>query len=260
MTTDGRLLRGALLHAKHAYMPNSLGYCGPDDRGSILEHLHDSSVTPGLLKQLRAFEAAYPFIELIGRAAGRDAFEYPVPEAYWIGNELLDQVQSKDFYSFTHSRLPGRDPAEVRRVFRSAGATARPHHTFHVMSTYATSSVADGPSLTTEGNRKIQELVDNCRISWGRVKRVGKGTLVVEGRPMKLVDGVFSLDEPVSKTVKFDRGVPPFGAVKPGDWVTVHWNFACDVIKPVQVRNAEKFTMADIATMNRILRALHPER
>jgi len=256
MTSNSPRRSGALLHARYTFMPNNLGYCGPDDRGIILDHLHDSKVTPTLLKKLRAFEAAYPFIELIGKATGRNAFDYSVSEAYWIGNGLLDTVPTEDFYSFVHSRLPNRDPEEVRRVFREAGSAVRPHHTFHVMSTFATSIVADGPSLVNEGRRKVEEMVDNCRISWGKVKRVGRDTLVIERRPVKLKGGVFTMADPVVGRVKFDREIAPFGRVKAGDWVSVHWGFACDVITPQQVRNAKRFTDIDVASVNKVLRTM----
>ena len=36
---------GIVLHAKHAYMPNALGYCGPDDGGKILDFLHGASLS-----------------------------------------------------------------------------------------------------------------------------------------------------------------------------------------------------------------------
>jgi hypothetical protein len=236
-------------------MPNNLGYCGPDDKGTILDHLHDSTVTPALLKKLKGFEAAYPFIELIGRATGRDIFDYSVPEAYWIGNGLLDKVPTEDFYSFAHSRLPNRDPREVKRVFKEAGSAVRPHHTFHVLSTFATSVVSDGPSPASVARKKIEEMVDGCRISWGEVKRVGRDTLIVQTRPVELRGGVFTLGSPASKEIGFDRRIAPFGTVKVGDFVSIHWGFACEILTPLQVRNAERFTRVDIASVNRVLKA-----
>jgi hypothetical protein len=40
---------GMLLHAKHTLKPNSLGYCGPDENETILEHLHKSSTSDRLV-------------------------------------------------------------------------------------------------------------------------------------------------------------------------------------------------------------------
>ncbi len=251
---------GILLHAKHAFMPNSLGYCGPDDRGAILSHLQGTAASPKLLKVLKSFEAAYPFVKLIGKSTGRQPFDYRVSEAYWIGNELLGLVPPADFYTFSHNTLQKRRRSEVKKVFKTLGTGVRPHHTFHVMSTYATSSVLDGPNLNSDSAKKIGALVDSCRISWGRVTRVGKKELTVSYKPVMLEEREFSLAEPITKKVRYEKEVKPFETVKIGDWVSLHWNFACEVLRPAQVRNLSKFTAADIVSTNDLLKQLHPGR
>ncbi len=245
--------RGLLLHAKHAYMPNSLGYCGPDDRGRILQHLEDSRGGEDLVKTLKGFEAAYPFLRLIARSTGKGVFDYSVPEAYWIGNSLLDRVPTPEFYRFSHHDLVGKDPAEVKRIFKTTGASARPHHSFYVMSTYATSSVADGPNLSVDGRKKVQGMIDSCRISWGEVKEVHGKKLKVEYRPIEVEDGKLRLSKPAVKRVDFNPEVRSFAGVKPGDWVTLHWDYACEVITPRQLRNIARFTDMDIRSTNEIL-------
>ena len=62
--------------------PNSLGYCGPDENGKILEHLHDSSVSEDLTTMLSKFEAAYPFVRMIAKSTGMSPFDKAVTEAY----------------------------------------------------------------------------------------------------------------------------------------------------------------------------------
>ena len=246
---------GILLHAKHAYMPNSLGYCGPDDRGLILRHIEESKGGEDLASTLKGFEAAYPFLRLIARSTGREVFDYAVPEAYWIGNALLDRVETPEFYRFSHHELVGKDPREVKKLFKAVGGRARPHHTFYVMSTYATSSVADGPSLSADGRRKVEGLIDNCRISWGEVQEVGKKKLTVRYEPISLNDGRMLLSSPVVRRVNYNPEVRSFSRVKPGDWVTMHWDYACDVASPRQLRNIKKYTALDIEATNRILKA-----
>ncbi|MDA4125038.1 MAG: DUF6390 family protein [Thaumarchaeota archaeon] len=247
--------KGILLHAKHAFMPNSLGYCGPDDRGLILRHLEESRGGEALVSTLKEFEAAYPFLKLIARNTGREVFDYAVPEAYWIGNSLLDRVPVQDFHSFSHRELAGRDPREVKRVFGALGGQARPHHSFYVMSTYASSSVADGPNLANEKRAKLSELMDSCRISWGEVKSIGKRKLTVEYRPLVLEEDQIALSEPRQKKVDYDPEVKPFGSLKLGDHVSLHWNFACDVLSPRQLRNISKYTALDLVSTNLLLAA-----
>jgi len=251
---------GILLHAKHAYMPNSLGYCGPDDRGLILRHIEESKGGEDLASMLKGFEAAYPFLRLIAKSTGKGVFDYAVPEAYWIGNSLLERVETPEFYRFSHHELAGKDPREVRRLFKASGGQARPHHTFYVMSTYATSSVADGPNLSEDGRKKVQGLVDNCRISWGEVLDVGRKMLAVRYKPVSVGDGRLVLSSPVVRKVSYNPEVRAFSKVKPGDWVTLHWDYACEVISPRQLLNIAKYTKIDIEATNRILRASPAKR
>jgi len=244
---------GILFHAKHACRPNILGYCGPDGRGSIQQGLEEGKVGEELVATLKEFEAAYPFLKLIARTTGRDVFDYSVPEAYWIGNPLLDKVPVSEFYGFSHHELQGKDEESVRAVFRKLNGSAVPHHSFYVMSTFAASGETDGPNLENENAKKIAALIDNCRISWGKVKSVGGRELKVEFRPVVIEGGRLGLAKPSLKRVQYNPAVRPFDSVKAGDVVSLHWNYACDVLTPRQSRNLSKYTDADLAMVNRFL-------
>jgi hypothetical protein len=246
---------GVLFHAKHAFMPNSLGYCGPDEKGQIQRDLEGNRSDEELVRTLQKFEAAYPFLKLIAKSADRQVFDYSVPEAYWIGNRLLDLVPGSDFYSFSHHEIKGRDPEKVRELFRQLDGTAPPHHTFYVMSTYATTAVPDGPNVANEAKRKIAEVVDNCRISWGTVRKVGRDELQVEARRVNVDDGGLSLARPAVKRVRYNPEVRPFETVKAGDVVSIHWNYACDVMTPRQAKNIARYTDADIRLVNRLMKS-----
>jgi hypothetical protein len=250
MTQDG-----ILFHAKHAYMPNLLGYCGPDENERIHESLRGGKTDDRLIHMLQEFEAAYPFLKLIARSTGREVFDYSVPEAYWIGNGLLDQVPGSEFYSFSHHELKGRDPRKVREVFKGLNGAAPPHHSFYVMSTYATTVVSDGPNLSNESQRKVAQLVDNCRISWGEVRKVGKRDLQVRVRPIEFQDGRLALAPPTLKRVQYNPEVKPFSSVRTGNVVSLHWSYACDVLTNRQSKNISKYTANDLALVNRILAA-----
>jgi hypothetical protein len=244
---------GLVLHAKHAFMPNNLGYCGPDDRGRILQLLEGGSAGDSLLKTLKEFEAAYPFLTLIARSTGREAFDFAVPEAYWIGNSLLDQVPRADFYSFSHRELKGKDPGRVKELFKGVRGRAPPHHTFYVLSTYAGSNAADGPNVSNEKEAKVARLIDNCRISWARVREVGGRDMEVEHSPIVFDDGRLSLAKTVLKRVSYNPEIRPFQKVKAGDMVSVHWDYACDVLSTRQTRNLQRYTAADVALVNSLL-------
>ncbi len=247
--------KGILFHAKHAFMPNNLGYCGPDENAKLLESLEAGKPGEALVGSLQKFEAAYPFLKLIARSSGRQVFDYSVPEAYWVGNGLLHRVPAADFYSFSHRELRGKDRARTKELFKLLDGSALPHHTFYVMSTYAASTAADGPSLGNESQRKLVELINNCRISWGTVRSVRAKEIEVLVQPVSVVGGSLALSRPVMKSVRYNPEVRPFGSVRKGDVVSLHWNYACDVLDGRQQRNIVRYTKEDLALVNGLLNA-----
>jgi Family of unknown function (DUF6390) len=247
---------GALFHAKHAFMPNRLGYCGPDDRGLILRHLQECSVDEKLISTLRNFEAAYPFIHLIGKSNQRKPFDRKVTEAYWIGNKLLNNVAPVEFFKFTINELRKKNSKDIRSLFLNLRNRAMPHHTFYVIST-TTSVISDFHHTSGPDPRKLSETMDSCRISWGKVLKVGKDHLWVRYSPLCLVDGrIFLAPEVVKKNVRYDSTVPPFGNIAPGNYVSMHWHFACEILSEVQVRNISAYTQKDITSANVFLNAM----
>ena len=248
-------VEGELLHAKHALQPNSLGYCGPDENATILEHLHESKTSEKLDSTLMKFESAYPFVKMIAKATGRQPFDREVTEAYWIGNSLLDRVPPSEFYQFAHQNLASSRKKvgkkdrlmkeETRSLFRELGHSARPHHTFYVLGMYAKSNIKSG------SEEKLVQLMDSCRVSWGKVVEVKRAGLVVDSRPLSLSDGRLSLASPVRREVRYDPLITSFAGIRPGDWVSVHWNFASEKLTPHQLMNLRKYTALDIEATNR---------
>jgi len=246
---------GVLLHAKHAYMPNNLGYCGPDDRGRILQAIRESAVDDRLLGVLKNFEAAYPFIHFIAKSTGRDPFDYDVTEAYWLGNRLLSGVSPSGFYEFTHRGLKTKtDKDEMRKLFAALKSQPVPHHSFYVLSIWSRSERAlNHPEMDSKTSRSVEQLMDNCRISWGKVIEARGTTLRVEYSPLKIHDGKLAISTPVTRKVQYDPEVPSFRNLKSGDNVSIHWNFACEVLTPVQLRNIKKYTLGDVKAANQLM-------
>ena len=256
MGTGRSEVEGELLHAKHALQPNSLGYCGPDENKTILEHLYGSTTSERLTSMLTRFEAAYPFVRLIAKSTGRQPFDRDVTEAYWIGNPLLDEVQPSDFYQFVKQGLPssrkkagkmdGLGAADAKSLFRRLGPLAKPHHTFYVLGMYSRSSPRAGSEA------KLLSLMDSCRISWGKVMEVKKADLVVERPSLSMDQEKLFLTPPQKKEVHYDPRIPSLSNVRPGDLVSIHWNSASDKLRPGQLANLRKYTDLDIEATNRI--------
>jgi hypothetical protein len=96
--------------------------------------------------------------------------------------------------------------------------------------------------------------MDKCRISWGHVVEVDEaGNLRVEYEPVVRREGKLMLGKPVhANVVAHVDGKSFVSGVKPGDWVSFHWGFACATLTPEQVINLRKYTISDMAIANSV--------
>ncbi len=191
---------------------------------------------------------------MIAESTGKEVFDYRVPEAYWIGNGLLDKVRLKDFYLFSHSTLKGRDKNAVKKAFSIPGIKIVPHHTLYVLMTLSLPIVKGGPNLSNE--EKVIGQMDSCRISWGTVKEVDKNELAVLRRPLLKSGESISLGEEVISRIKYEPSIDSMKNVKRGDHVSIHWDFACERLNESQLKNIEKYTLSDLDTINAMIKRL----
>jgi Family of unknown function (DUF6390) len=239
-------LAGTLRFIRYAFMPNRLHYCGGDDNRTLFEYGLAGVSDAGLVPLVRRFTGAVPYLQLIARAnALPDPFEARVVEAYWLGNDLLERVEVRRLYDALLERfgkqLQGRT---WELVLGKAPAGARPHHSFHVLDVH--SRVGElGDTLET---------LNDCRVSWGRVLRVEGAELVVERPPLILRDGKLALDD--ARPERVLRQVDGRGFAddaRPGDWVSLHWGWVCEVLTERQRANLERYTRHHLAIANQTI-------
>ena len=219
---------GALLFGRYAFPPNRLGYCGPDDNQTLLEQVAAKRPDQGLVELERRFEGAYPYLCLIAQANNiPDPFDSRVVDAYWIGNALLERVEASPFYESLRSRFRSRmKPADFAWLGQKLELSARPHHNFHVFDVY----VRAGLMRNDRADIAIATM-DSCRISWGRVLEIEQSELIVDRPQLELVEGKLQLSKPRAyRVVRQLDGRGFVDDVKVGDMVSVHWNWACDVL------------------------------
>ncbi len=238
---------GTSRFVRYAFMPNRLLYCGGDDNRAIFDYALEAVREPPLESMLRKFAGAMPYLSLIARGNGiADPFDDRVVEAYWIGNGLLDRVAVGDLYASLRERYGSQlSPKLMDLVAGKAPAGARPHHSFHVFDVWRNVDRLSGDVLAT---------LDNCRISWGKVARVEGSELMVEREPLVLSDGRLVLDP--ARTERVVRQVDGRGfadAARPGDWVSLHWGWVCEVLTPPQQAELARWTRYHVDLANQTI-------
>ncbi|MSQ28814.1 MAG: hypothetical protein EXR51_11885 [Dehalococcoidia bacterium] len=163
-------------------------------------------------------------------------------EAYWLGNGLLRRVEMRDFHWYLADRVgPKLSKKAAELILGKAPVGAKPHHSFHVLDV----------SVRTGALRESIDDLDRCRVSWGEVVRVEGDGLVVSRPALELAGNGLALGEPEEHTVRYrvdGRGylAPP----PPCELVSMHWDWACDVISPEQAARLERETRHHIALAN----------
>lgn len=196
-------------------------------------HAEAGAAGPGLRQLARAFAGAWPYLELIAAANGiADPLDERVVAAYWVGNSLLENVRMADYGAFLDGRFRVRAGRGWAPIARAIPAGALPHHSFHVFCVYPwTGLLREG---RTEPSLRV---LDSCRISWGRI--LTTDPLVVLRRPLTWDGRVLALGSPVPRqvTAGFVTGL------RPGDWVSLHWDCVCDRLAPAQLRALRRYTV-----------------
>ena len=232
--------KGALLFGRYAFPPNQLGYCGPPDHQALLDHVAAGAPDKGLIELEKRFEGAYPYLLLIAHSNGiADPFDERVVDAYWVGNSLLNKVDAGEFRDSLHERFAPRMSARSFHWLETKMESgARPHHNFHVFDVYIR-----GGLMRDERATIALDLMDSCRVSWGRVTGTDGDHVVVERQPLILADGNLALGEAAPARVVRQYGGQGFvGSPEVGTFVSIHWNWACDVLSASALGRLQRAT------------------
>lgn len=221
---------GALTFGRYAFPPNEGGYCGPGDPEGLLGQVAAGIVDDGLRARARGFDGAWPYLELIARAAGlADPLDPRVVAAYWLGAPPVRRVRLRDLADHVDARFrPRAGTARWRHLATALAPGAVPDHAFHVLAVYP------WVGLLREGVAEPSlEVITRCCIRPARVESVDDEVLEAtvpsfswDGRRLRLAD-----DERVTL-----RWAATGGALvdRPsrGDLVAAHWSWACDRLTP----------------------------
>ncbi len=231
---------GPALFTRFAYPPNSLGYCGPADNSLLGELITaGEAATQDLRKATTAFAGAWPYLQLIGQVTGHDPLDAAVVEAYWLGSPLLDRVDLLTWGNSSDDRFRSRAGFEWDKIEDGINAGGVPNHAFHVFCVYPWVGL-----LRSGVVEQSLQVLDRCRIRWGRVVgEVVEDRVLVSSAPL-MWDGDrlwLGPDQLETVSVSIDPLAP---VVESGDLVALHWDYVCDRITEGQLgylqRNHER--------------------
>jgi Family of unknown function (DUF6390) len=216
---------GALLFAQYAYPPNELGYCGPPGAEEMLR----PEAVAELEGRARRFDGAWCYLEALATATGTaDPLDAEVVEAYWVGNELLDQVDPGALVAHLERRFAG----QLGGSWRGAARRAVAHHSFHVFEVYPWAELLkagrpSGPAV---------QVLDDCRIRVGQVLEGRGESVLVANRRLTWDGGRLHQGPETQEPVRWSvDGQAMIAAPQPGDLVALHWDWVCAVVTPAQV-------------------------
>lgn len=242
-----RATPGPVLFARYAFPPNHHGYCGPQDDAAFFE-----SGTQGADAELRAlareFAGAWPYLELIAHSTGiQDPLDPRVVEAYWIGSRRLEHVGYTAMGNSMEDRFRFRTGGHFASLAEGVVAGGVPHHSFAVFCVYPWS----GLLRDDQAAEKAVEVLDLCRIRWGRVVAVLGDQVVAESAHLTWDGHRLAYDEPRLDTVEQSiDGLSLSRPLRPGDWVAMHWDWVCDRLSDQQVRALAHYSQQHLDIVN----------
>jgi hypothetical protein len=242
-----------LLFARYAYPPNERGYCGPAEHQALFEYGSGGVIDAGLVELARSFEGAWPYLQFIAGTTGiSDPLDHRVVEAYWIGNELLEQIDFRLFGNSLLERFRPRAGSNWGYLAEAIPAGVVPHHAFHVFGIYPWVGLLG----SDHGDHPLQ-ILDQCRIRWGRVVTATDDRVVVESQPLQWDGRSLSLGPPrPEQVVRAIDGAGFVDRIEPGDWLALHWNWVCDRLDERTLTNLKRFNARQLEITNH--RLTHP--
>lgn len=246
-----REVPGPVRFARYAYGPNRLGYCGPEEVQELFEQATDGGEDAALRALARQFEGAYPYLELIARSNGiADPLDARVVEAYWLGNRLLDAVRPSQLGPSLERRFRSRlrgDGWQWLATKPEAGAV--PVHAFHVLDVFPRLGL-----MRTGATDRALEVMDSCRIRWGRVLERKQDYLVVSAVPLEMVDAKLRLAPPRVELIRgWIDGAGFVDEIGPGDVLSIHWDWACERLDRGRLAALQRWTRREIEIANRTM-------
>jgi hypothetical protein len=238
---------GARLFARYAYSPNRLGYCGPAESAALFELAVTGATDADVTGIARRFSGAWPYAVLLAEMAGiAHPLDEAVMRAYWTGGDLLDRVDTAAYGRELIARLGVSAGQYWTHLTADLLPEVAPTHGFHVFGVYPWSRLLPGGRAEA-----ALQVLDSCRISWGRVVAVHGDHATVRSPRLTWNGCRLGLSEPRERRVRLmvdGRGFVADAA--PGDRLATHWDWVCDRLSRAQLAELEHRTLGQLAVTN----------
>jgi hypothetical protein len=236
-------LPGRELFASYAFPPNELGYCGPPDSTVLLNGDGPAAID----RHAKGFDGAWPYLEEIAAASGRDdPLDPEVVRSYWVGGPLLARANGHRMLNRLRTALQGQPGGLLDDLDDSSELLA--HHSFHVFVVYPWVRFLDAdPSHPLR-------ILQSCRIRWGVVDSVDDDHVVITSPPVRYHHGLLVLGDPVPERVRWrrDDGVSLAPRPSVGATVTAHWDWVCATIDGPGCEALAAATRSTLNLVNRL--------
>jgi hypothetical protein len=244
---DPTSVSGPELFARYAYPPNELGYCGPGEPAALLEAAAEGGQESLLAHLARQFEGAWPYLELIaGCNAIADPLDRRVVEAYWIGNDMTRRVPPSALAAALDERFSRRAGTRFPPLIAAAWNGGVAQHNFHVFAVYP------WLGLIRAGRSNVPlDVLDQCRVRWGRVVARSGDLVTVASRGLELVGSQLILGDERIEVAR--RGVEGIGLVDHlaiGDAVALHWDWVCERLTGHALQRLQSATRDNLRAVN----------
>jgi hypothetical protein len=240
---------GPALFCRFAFPPNLLGYCGPAETALIGELLGAGETGLDEMRQAAAaFSGAWPYLELISAATGREPLDPQVVEAYWLGNALVENLDPQMIGNSIAERFRGQAGSGWSNLADTLGTSARPTHSFHVFCVYPWVGM-----LRSGVVEQALHVLDRCRIRWGTVRSRKNNTLLVSTQLLTWDGAFLGLAPETIEQVHSPIDDPNIGV---GDDVAMHWGYACQRITRSQRHHLARYQTLHMGMANRAGREL----
>jgi hypothetical protein len=262
---------GEILFARYAYAPNELGYCGPADSAALFELAATGRAEADITAIAARFSGTWPYLKVLASMAGiADPLDERVVRAYWTGGPLLDVTGGGIFGARLLQRITAAGAGRYwAHLTPELLGEAAPTHAFHVFGVYPWSRMLrlHSPGGRTEHPASLAahalHVLDNCRIRWAQVSTVlSPAAAIVVSRRLTWDGTRLALGPQGPETVRLcgadGRGFVP--GLLPGDWLALHWDWACERLSSAQLGYLCRWTGWQLEVTNaRLARAQQEE-